>query len=448
MMAAIHLSQGKAAEAIEVLGKAKAADPDYSASYFNIAIIASTRGEFDKAISEYSEVLKKEPGNVGAMLNIAALLDVMGKDSEALGYYMKAKATKDPSAYMALAKHHLKNKDTKKALAVLDEAVKENPKNTAALETKGRIHVAEKNYKDALKVFEEVEAIDAERGLPFIVGTYMAMGEPKKAMGKLNEKLNADPKRADLIVELAKVHIAVKDYDGAMENAKKLVSMRPDASEGYMVVAAVHESKGDLASAMKELRKGFDVDKDGYAAGVMLGDLYARKGDLATALKTYGEVRKRNPGYVPAIFSQGIVHDMTGRKKEAVASYREVLSKSGNHVPALNNLAYLCAEGFCSKEEALKLAVTAYRLDPGNGSILDTFGYALVKNGRHDDARKVLDRSLELNDNPSVRYHAALAYSGLGDTKKAVEYLEKAVAKGNFPDAEKAKQLLAKLRKG
>jgi putative PEP-CTERM system TPR-repeat lipoprotein len=448
MMSAILLSDGKAAEAVDALKKAKAANPDYLASYYNQAIYDTTRGEFDKAIAEYGEVLKKDPKNVRALLNIATLYGVKGNNSESLSYFMKAKETKDPGAYLALAKHYMAGKETKKAIGVLDEAIEADPKNAGAIELKGKIYASEKKYKDALKTFGELERLNADRALMLIVSTHMAMGEPRKAMDKLNDKINENPKSAELIVELAKVHLAAKDPDGAMEQARKLIAMRPDASEAYMVVAMVYESKGDLDSAMKELRKGFDVDKDGFAAGVMLGDIYVRKGDLPKALKTYEEVSKRNAGYAPALFSQGMVYERMGKKKEAVGSYREVVRRSAKYVPAMNNLAYLYAEGYGSKEEALALATQAYRLDPNSVSIMDTLGYALVKNGRHDDARKILDRSVALApDNPVIRYHAALAYSGLGDKKKSIEHLEKALSHEGFPEATRAKELLQKLRK-
>ena len=162
----------------------------------------------------------------------------------------------------------------------------------------------------------------------------------------------------------------------------------------------------------------------------------------------YGEALKRNPNYVPALFAQGALLDSTGKKKEAVARYRAALAKSETYVPALNNLAYLCASGFGSREEALRLAVTAFKLEPGNAGIMDTLGFALLKNRRLDDAAKVLERaSALLPTNPTVTYHLALVYAERGDRARAATLLQKSLSQGAFSDAPAARSLLAGLRR-
>ena len=58
---------------------------------------------------------------------------------------------------MAKASYHLKRQETPKALKVLDDALKIDARNVAVLEMKGRLLVSEKKYKEAIKVFEEIE---------------------------------------------------------------------------------------------------------------------------------------------------------------------------------------------------------------------------------------------------------------------------------------------------
>jgi Flp pilus assembly protein TadD len=120
--------------------------------------------------------------------------------------------------------------------------------------------------------------------------------------------------------------------------------------------------------------------------------------------------------------------------------------KSDNYLPALNNLAYLCTEGYGNKKEGLSMALTAYKLEPGNGGFTDTLGYALLKNGRSDEARRVLEKAAAiLPDNPSVNFHLALAYRATGDKSRAAATLRKALQLGNFPEEPEARILLAQL---
>ena len=119
------------------------------------------------------------------------------------------------------------------------------------------------------------------------------------------------------------------------------------------------------------------------------------------------------------------------------------------HVPALNNLAYLYAEDRSSLSAALQYAVRAYVLAPKDGSVQDTFGYVLLKNGKVEEGLKVLEQAaVTVRDNPSVYYHLALAYNEHKEKGAAVKYLQKALGFGDFPEYHQATALLSQLNNG
>jgi putative PEP-CTERM system TPR-repeat lipoprotein len=412
-MAAVAFAENKPAEAAKHLQKAKEADPAFFAPYFNLATYYTTTGNNDKALAEYGAVLQKDPQNLQAMLGTAALQELNGKEGEALTSYTKAMGTGNPAAFIALAGYHARKKEPGKAITVIDEAIKANPRNADLLELKGRLCMAEKKHREAIKAFDDVEAINSDRGIPLKIGAYVAMKEIPKAV----------------------------------EEARRIITAKPNSSTGYLILASVYESQNDLDRAIAELKNGLNKDKESLQVMLKLGNLYARKKDYPLASSTLAEVVRKNPDLAPAYFSQGALLEMTGKKEEAVRKYRQAMAKAENYVPALNNLAYLCAEGFGTKEEALRLAVTAFKLEPGNGGIMDTLGYALLKNGRKEEARKALEKaSALLPDNPTVSYHLALAYRESGDKGQATAKLQKALQSGDFPDAQKARTLLAELK--
>jgi Flp pilus assembly protein TadD len=72
---------------------------------------------------------------------------------------------------------------------------------------------------------------------------------------------------------------------------------------------------------------------------------------------------------------------------------------------------------------------------------MDTLGYALLKNGRAAEARKVLEKAVSiLPGNPTVNYHLALACRESGDKVQAAAALRKALQLGNFPEEPDAKK--------
>jgi putative PEP-CTERM system TPR-repeat lipoprotein len=413
-IAAVQFAEKKQDEALKSIQKAKQVDPAFAGSYQNLATYHAASGNYDKAIEEYQAWLKNDPSNHRAMLGLAVLYEIKGSDSDALSWYNKAKETKKPGVYLALAGYHQKKKDSGKALKVLDEAIKLDAKDLAALEMKGRILVTEKKYKDAIKTFEELETKNSEKGIALKINTYVAM----------------------------------KETDKALEQGRRIVAKYPGSAQGYMVMASIYESQKDYGNAIKEMNNGVRVDANNPQALLYLGNLYEAKKDYSQAMSSYSEAYRKKADFVPALFAQGALLDSTGKKKEAIEKYKAVLAKSGSYAPALNNLSYLYSDGYGSRDEALRLAISAFKAEPGNPGVMDTLGYALYKNGRNEDAKKVLERAVKLlPGNPTVNYHMALVYKELGDKANARQSAEKALSLGAFPDSGAAQSLLAELKK-
>lgn len=411
-LAGAKLSQRKTEEALQDFRKAKEHDPAFFPAYFNLANYYAAKGEHDKAIAEYQAVLGKDLKNLRALLSLAAMYELKGRDKEALDSYLRAKETRQDAAYLALAGYYARKKDAGKALGVLNDALKENSKNLAAMEAKGRLLTVEKKFKDALKVYDDMEQINQGAGIGLKIQTYMAM----------------------------------KDVPKAVMEAQRIITLKPNAAAGYMILASIHESQNDLTRAVDELKKGIRAEPRNLQAKVQLGSLQASRKDYTAAGAILAEAIRENADYAPAHFSLGSLYEQTGKKIEAVSKYRDALAKSPNYVPALNNLAYLLADGYGNKEEALRLAISAFRAEPGNSGILDTLGYALLKNEKYADAVKVLEKaSTMLPNNPTVLYHYALALKGKGDNAKSMEFVNKALQRGAFPESAMALKLRSQL---
>ena len=440
------LLQNKVTDAINYLQKSKEANQEYYNSYFTLASLYFQRGEHDKGIQELKSLLKISPNNIKALIAIASILETKNRNDEAMMYYLQAKETGQIEGYLELAKCYMRKKETDKALKVLDEAVRKYPSETASYELKGKILVSVKKSEDAIKTFEEIEKINPRLALTHIVNTYIFVNKPQKALERIRKEIKKQPEQPELMAEMSRIYKIMGKKKDAIENAHEIILTKPESPIGYIALAMIYNADQELDKSIEVLRKASRLNDISIA--MMLGNTYFLKKDHNTALEQYRKADTIKPGYVPALFQQGSVLYAMGKKKEAIAEYQKVLRLSQNHVPALNNLAYLYADDNKDINMALQLATRAYTLAPNDGFVQDTLGFVLVKNGKIQEGFTALKKALELlPDNPSVHYHIALAYKEYNDKRRAIEYLQKAMSFGEFPEASNAKQLLAKLQK-
>jgi putative PEP-CTERM system TPR-repeat lipoprotein len=445
LLAEAAMRQNKIDDAVTAFQNAKQADPLDDNAYFRLSLIYILKGEQDKGEQEITALLERVPDHTRALITAAQLSEARGRDSDALKYLDRARATGRIEGYMESAAYYLRKRQENKALDMIAEAIRKYPSNPAPYELKGRIQLAQKNYQDAARTFEDLEKIQPRTGFPYALNAYLAAGNYERALDKVKRELTLQPGSAELKGDLSRVYLAMGRKQEAMETAREVIQGNPDSPVGYLALSMVHQRSNELDKAIEVLRGAKSRD---VSIPMMLGNLHAVKRDYAAALQAYRKAEQIKAGYVPAIVQQAMVLQMQGNRKAAVAEYQRVLRLAPSHVPALNNLAYIYADQDQDLSQALQYATRAYILAPRDGSVNDTLGYVLLKKGKTEEAVKVLKQAESLlPDNATVLYHLGLAYKTRGEVKLAEETLQKAVRIGNFPEEKSAKDLLAKLKR-
>jgi Flp pilus assembly protein TadD len=140
------------------------------------------------------------------------------------------------------------------------------------------------------------------------------------------------------------------------------------------------------------------------------------------------------------------VLDQLGRFDEAIAVLRKAQQIAPEHSSLQNNLGYLLLERGGDLAEAARLIGASVEKDPQNGSVQDSWGWVLFKQGKYAEAEKTLRKASELNPySPEVRKHLGEALLKLGRRGEAAEQWERALA-FSFPERKDLEKRLSKLR--
>ncbi|RJQ14913.1 MAG: PEP-CTERM system TPR-repeat protein PrsT [Nitrospiraceae bacterium] len=451
IIGAAYLEAGDKGNAGTNFRKAISSNPKLFQPYFSLARLSLDKGDKEGAVKEYKKILDADKGNVAALLMLANVMEVDHKDEEALSYYMKAKEQRKPQAYIALASYYQRKNRGEQAVKVLKEALDLDPKNIQVMELMGLIHQAGKNYKDALAAFRNLKVLSPEAGARRTAGVHALMGDYDRAIMELREVLAREVNKGVVLGDIVALQLQKKSYAEAEKTAKEIVALDPDSDSGHLVLASVYSENRRSQEAVNSLKKALQLNPKSIETRVAIGRVYMSDRNFPKAMDVFKELEKSNPQYAPAYFLQANVLELTGDRKGAVEKYKKALELSPDYAPALNNLAYLYAEGLGPADRAVDMAKKAKALMPGDGNITDTLGWTLYKTGRYDEALKSFEEAVQyLPEEPSVRYHSGLAYLKKGMADKAEEQLKESLRLGRkkpFPESEEAAKTLERVRR-
>ena len=136
-----------------------------------------------------------------------------------------------------------------------------------------------------------------------------------------------------------------------------------------------------------------------------------------------------------------------GRNAEAIKAYEEIVRLGPSNHQALNNLAVLYQRE--RDKRALMTAEQALKLSPEHPGIQDTLGWILVEQGQTARGFALLSKAVSgASDNPSIRYHYAVALARTGQTALAKSELERVLAEArDFPERGAAEIMLKQMGK-
>lgn len=184
----------------------------------------------------------------------------------------------------------------------------------------------------------------------------------------------------------------------------------------------------DWRAAENQYKRALELDPNSPDALQFYAHLLSSSGRHSEALAKVKLARELDPLNLRINAIEGMLLLYAGQNDEAIASLQKTLELDPNY--RLANM--MAARAFIEKgmyAEAIA-ATRKARESSANSSEPVAYGtYALAKSGKAAEARIALDEILKLSNEGYVPpYNIALIYNALGETEKALDYLEKGFA--------------------
>lgn len=441
-------------------------DPRFAERAAMIAMYMKDGNKTDEAVSLW---LRQDAGNITAR-KIAAISALRAGKKDQAVEHLTALLKIDPAGFetsiieiaTALQKEN-KVAVVSEALNVLavknpDKAVVYYIQSILALQMKDQA-LAEASVEKALKAHP-----DWDKALIFKAQIAAVSGDLPAAKAVLKSASIKYPENSKIKKMLAQILIKAEDYEEASVVYQSLIAGDPSDDESQFALGLVYLQLEKDGKAEDCFRKLLEQSKWADRSSFYLGKIEEKKGHYEKALSWYDKVQSepfdfeaaiagisllvKNKQYSEAESRLDQIQDVFPKQKlRLILLKAEVFSQQKEYQKAFNFLSDALIVMPEQKELLYTRALTAERIgkldvleadlkkilakNPDNAEALNALGYTLLEMpSRYAEAEKYLQHALNLQPNEAVILdsYGWLQFK-LGQTAKALEYLEKAYAK-------------------
>jgi len=301
--------------------KLESLNPDY---IFLRGLIYSSDGKTQEAVSDYTQVLKITPDNLGAKYNRACNYMTLGKNDLAI------KELNDDIAYEPCPNNLIKRanyfeakEDYATAVKDTTQAITIDPDDVKAYITRGYEYCHLKKLKQALKDLNQALVLDPKSAWAFYQRgvAYSDLGEMDKAINDLSKAIALQP-QAGAFYSRAYTYREKKDYKRAIEDYTSAIRLDPTALD-YCGRGCSYRFEGQYDKAIQDCTKAIALDSHRTHSYLTRGVSYAKLKQFDKSLQDLNMAIKQSPRFGEAYYERSLVYKQLGNYKSAEADANE-----------------------------------------------------------------------------------------------------------------------------
>jgi arylsulfatase A-like enzyme/Tfp pilus assembly protein PilF len=188
--------------------------------------------------------------------------------------------------------------------------------------------VRDRRFADALPVLQDVLREDPKNAFATLVlgSAYMGMEQYTRAVQQYQRYLQLVPTSAYAHQWIAICHIRLKQQDSALKEADAALAIDPRFSDARVLRAGILASRGQYDQAIAELQQAVSLDPAKPMIRLDLAKVLDEAGRPDDAQHEFEAILKTQPDYVPALTGLGALLAKRGRPDDAAKLLRRSLA--------------------------------------------------------------------------------------------------------------------------
>jgi tetratricopeptide (TPR) repeat protein len=444
-----YLKAGKDTEAVEVLSRAIADNPDDTdaINLLSRAITNVDKATSGKTVEALQQAVFANPDSTELVKLLARLQAQSGKTEESVKLIKSLieKASVSDNTFDAanlqidLAEIYLENGRDNDAISAYQDALKVREIGTKNLVTDDDRDFATTVFTKIIQTykisdrFAEAKAT-IEKARP-IFGKNDLFAD-KQTIALLRES----GKKAEALLKVRSLRKVYPTETGLLRTEAEILTETGKVDQGVALIKSLIGTKtSGSAVAMTE----------DFNNLIFISSLYgeAKRGKQAIAAANQAlATAKTDEMKLMAKLFLSTAQEKSGDFASAEITLREILKQTPDNPIALNNLGYFLVERNQKQDEATALIQKAVKIEPTNSSFIDSLGWAYFKQNKFDEAEKYLKDALRRNPaSATIQEHLGDVYDKQGKSDLAKTAWKRAL--GLSSDSEQIIKIKAKIKK-
>lgn len=439
MLAQAYEGAGKVNDAIAALEEAILVDPDSPRALVYLGELYGRVKKHEDAAAAFGRAAELRPGTLDLRLRQAGALVAAGRATAARDLLRETSElhAKEPRVLYLLAEVERSLQDYDGAEATARKLIALAPKQPFGPHALAQVYAQRHNYKAVIDTLTplvtgvEQSTADSRTYAPIWVSlgyAHQELGDFDKAIASFERAKRAGGDDVAYDAYLVQANIAAGRNAKAVELAAAARARQPKNLRLMNLEAQARLQNGDTTKAIEILEQAVQAFPNDVQAHVALASVFSEARQFNRAEDVLTKASTQFPADINVPFQLGAVLEEQNRPADAERAFRKALAIDPMHAPTLNYLGYMLAERGQRLEEAVTLIAQAVKIDPFNGSYLDSLGWAYFKQGKLDQAREYLVKAGEqMPVNSVVQEHVGDVLFALHDVNGAIAAWQRAL---------------------
>ncbi len=251
------------------------------------------------------------------------------------------------------------------------------------------------------------------------------LGENEKALDLINHSMCLGARPEIALSWKMRVHFTLENSDSALVIADQIIARYPDIADAWRIRALCLVEEQKFEDAIESTRHWADIDRDNPEPFRLAAAICRDTFDLERGVRMAEEAWKIAPDNYDIVFEYATYLDAVNDLEKAELLIRDVLEQMPDDPQSLNFIGYMWVERGQRLDEAELLIRKAVKQDPDQPAYLDSMGWLWYKRGDLKRAVRWLEDAVAKGGrDPAIFRHQAQVEVELGRREEACQTLE------------------------